>query len=620
MRQHDSRMMEAHRSRFSAAPGPKATLRQFVGLIAGTRPSLATLAAALLVSLISTLGGLVVPLFAKGIVDGLSVSSISPGKAALIGLAFLVQAGGSALSGYLLARTGQTVVSRLRERLWRKQLALAVPYVDQVGSGALVSRMANDAAALKSFITDNLSSFSSGSIAALCAGCFLFYLDWKMSLVVLAAIPPAVLALAPLGKAMHNVAFRTMDENAGLVATLARALSELRLVKSSNAEEAELQRGKRSIDALFTVGVREGTVTAFIGPVMSIVMMALLVVIVGYGGARVASGALTAGGLVAYILYLLQVVMPVLMLVQSVGQLQKARGATQSIIDLLAAPEEPRGGAVLARAQGELRFDNVHFEYKPGEPIIDGVSFALAPGKVTALVGPSGAGKTTLFSLIERFYAPQSGQLLMDGTPVERYSLDSWRSRIGYVLQDSPLVAGSIRDNLAYGLARPPTKAELQSAARMAYADAFIEGFPEGYETQVGERGIQLSGGQRQRIAIARAFLRDPDILMLDEATSSLDSEAEGHVQEAMANLMRGRTTLVIAHRLSTVVEADCILFIERGRLTGAGTHAALLASHALYRSFATRQFRLGLALDAGADAGPEALPSPAAKVTWARS
>jgi len=580
----------------------KASLKDFIALIAGTRPSPAALAAALGISLASTLGGLVVPMFAKGIVNGLSISSIDPRKAVLIALAFLLQAGGGALSGYLLARIGQGVVSRLRERLWRKQLGLSVPYFDEVGSGALVSRMANDASALKSFITDNLASFVTGSIGALGAAAFLFYIDWRMSLVILAAIPIAVLALIPLGNLMRKVALKTMDENAGLVATLSRALSEIRLVKASNAEEAEYRRGKSSIDELYAVGVREGTVTSLVGPAMSIIMMALLVVIVGYGGSRVASGAISAGDLVAFVLYLIQVVMPVTMLTSALNQLQKARGATQSIIRLLDAPDEAKGGETLARADESIVLEDLRFSYKAGEQVLKGVSFELEPGSLTAIVGPSGSGKTTIFSLLERFYEPDSGRILIGGRPISDYSLPSWRERIGYVPQDSPLMSGSIRDNLAYGAGRVPSDAELKEAARMAYADEFIEDLSAGYDTEVGERGLKLSGGQRQRIAIARALLRDPDLLMLDEATSSLDSAAEGRVQDAMENLMRGRTTLVIAHRLSTVVDADRILFLEAGRITGMGSHEELLAGHALYRSFATRQFRLaseGLSLSA---------------------
>jgi ATP-binding cassette subfamily B protein AbcA/BmrA len=576
----------------------KASLKDFIGLVAGTKPNKGSLALALGLSLISTAGALVVPMLTKGIVNSLSASglgSMDPGKGVLIALAFLLQAGGAALSGFLLAKVGQGVVASLRERLWRKQLALEVPYFDASGSGPLVSRMTNDATIVRNFITENLSSLATGLISAAGALFFLFYLDWHMSLVMLVSVPVAVLIMRPLGNLMMKVARRTMDENAKLTTILSRVLSEIRLVKASNAEAREYGEGKKAIDRLYVFGVKEGKITALVGPAMSFVMMALLVIIVGYGGARVASKALSAGDLVAFILYLIQIIMPVTMLTNAVNQLQKARGATQSIIALLRAPEEPREGAPLDRAPGAIRFEDVNFSYGRGKRVLRNVSFGLRPGSVTAIVGPSGAGKTTVFSLLERFYRPDSGRILIDGSPIEDFSLESWRARIGYVPQDSPLMAGSIRDNLTYGMAREVGDEEVRAAARMAFADDFIEALPAGYLTDVGERGVKLSGGQRQRIAIARAILRDPAILMLDEATSSLDSTTEECVQLAMDNLMRGRTTLVIAHRLSTVVDADRIIFLEAGEITGEGTHEELMESHSLYRSFAVRQFRIPL-------------------------
>lgn len=237
--------------------------------------------------------------------------------------------------------------------------------------------------------------------------------------------------------------------------------------------------------------------------------------------------------------------------------------------------------------------DHLSFSYKNGENVFKDISFSVEPGKVTAIVGPSGSGKTTLFSLLERYYQPQQGLIRLGGKPITDFSLQSWRSQIGYVSQESPIVSGTIRDNICYGLKKQVDDADLYRVARMAYADQFISELPEGFNTEVGERGIKLSGGQRQRIAIARAFLRDPKILMLDEATSSLDSKSELVVQQALQNLMKGRTTLVIAHRLLTVIDADQILFFEKGKITGNSTHKELVQTHSLYREFATQQLRM---------------------------
>lgn len=575
---------------------PKASLGAFVQLIRSAKPSASTLILALVLGAASTVGGLLVPMLTKGLVNGFSLSSVGAGQVGLIVAAFLVQAAAGALSGYLLARVGQGVVAALRERLWRKELALPVPDFDKEGSGALVSRMTNDTAVVKAFITDNLAGLVTGVISLAGAVGFLLFLNWRMTLIIFVALPVAAMILVPIGMFMSKLAHRTMDEHAAFTGLLSRVLSEIRLVKSSNAEEREFQVGRGAIGSLYALGVREGAAMALISPIMSLVMMSLLVVVIGYGGAQVAAGTLTAGDLVAFILYIFQVIMPVAMISQAITQLQKARGATESIIRLLGAPEERTAeGTAFEGVDQAIRFEDLSFSYEPGNPVLRSLSFDLEPGSLTAIVGPSGGGKTTIFSLLERFYEPDSGVILHGERPIGGYSLSTWRGAIGYVSQDSPLMAGTVRDNLCYGVSPRVAgdDAKIKEAARAAYADGFIEALPKGYDTEVGDRGVKLSGGQRQRLAIARALLRDPAILMLDEATSSLDSSSEVWVQKALENLMRGRTTLVIAHRLATVLGADKILFIEGGELTGSGRHEELLEGHDLYRSFAQHQLRM---------------------------
>lgn len=576
------------------AEKPKASIKQFADLLFSTKPSVPQLILALGLSLVSTLGGLMVPLFTKYMVDGFSLAHLDASKIIMITGAFLVQAVMGALSGYLLARIGQKLVATLRTKLWNKQLHLKVSEFDELGSGTLVSRMTNDTAIVKGFITDNLSGFLSGIIAVVGAAAGLFYLNWHMALVILAVIPLSALALIPLGRIMHGLAFKTMAETAKLTSLLSRVLSEIRLVKASNAEKQEYQGGTTAIDRLFHFGVREGAIQSVLGPIMSLVLMTMLVVVIGYGGFLVSNGSLSSGDLVAFILYMIQIIMPATAISQFFTQLQKARGATDSIIGLMELPEEPQGGSRhLGRIKEPIHFNGVNFAYQADQPIIKNLTMSLAPGSVTAIVGPSGSGKTTLFSLLEQFYHPSEGTILLGDQAIEQFALNDWRRQIGYVSQDSPLMAGSIRDNLVYGLEGTISDERLQEAARLAYADGFINELPQGYDTLVGERGVKLSGGQRQRIAIARALLRDPSLLLLDEATSSLDSASEEWVQMALDNLMGGRTTLVIAHRLSTVVDAASILFIDQGELTGVGTHQELLATHEKYRSFAVRQLRL---------------------------
>ncbi|QGG58938.1 ATP-binding cassette domain-containing protein [Paenibacillus sp. B01] len=572
---------------------PRAGWRDFVRLIAETKPPRGLSAAALTLSLLATVAGLVVPLATKQFIDGFSLSRLTGGHIALLAVFFLLQAAGGAYSSYLLARIGQHVVARLRERLWRKLMALPVPYYDRHQTGETVSRMTSDTLVVRGLITDHLVGFVTGLISAAGALVLLLLLDWRMTLILLVAIPLLAGIMVPLGIRMNRIAKATQDETAGFSGHLNNVVSEVRLVKASGAEQRELREGLAGIRRLQALGVREGATGALVGPSISLTIMTMLVVIIGYGGVRVSSGAITAGDLVAFILYLMQIILPLSQVAVFFTQFNKAMGATERINGMLAEPEERfEEGLELARADRPIVAEGLSFGYAGGEPILKDLGFTLQPGQVTAIVGPSGGGKTTLFSLLERYYEPTSGRLLLGGQPIGSYSLASWRARIGYVAQESPLMAGTIRDNMTYGIEREPSAEELREAARLAYADEFIDALPDGYDTQVGERGIKLSGGQRQRIGIARALLRAPDLLLLDEATSALDSQSEIVVQQALGNLMEGRTTVVIAHRLSTVVDADQILFVEKGRITGRGTHEELLASHALYREFAERQLR----------------------------
>ncbi|WP_159881969.1 ABC transporter ATP-binding protein [Paenibacillus puerhi] len=571
---------------------PIADWRKLVRLIMDTKPPKGQLAVALSLNLITTLSGLVIPLLTKSIVDNFSISNLSAWQIVLIAAAFLMQAAASGFSMYLLSRIGQQVVSNLRNRLWKKLLRLPVSYYDEHETGDTISRMTNDTGILKGLITEHTASFFTGLISIIGALIMLFVLDWQMTLLMLIAIPLAAAVLVPLGQRMYTISKGLQAETAEFTSVLNRVLSEIRLVKSSNAESREYDNGRSGILKLLGYGIREGVIQAWVAPVMSFVMMLMFVVIIGYGGLRVSSGALTAGALVAFLLYLFQIVLPVTQITQFFTQFQKAKGATERIIEMLDEEEEPLEGRLLEAADEPIVLDRVSFAYRSGEQVLQDVSFTVQPGKVTAIVGPSGSGKTTLFSLLERYYRPTGGAITLGGIPIEEYSLHSWRSLIGYVSQESPLVSGTIRENMCYGLDREVTVGELDRAARMAYADEFIMELPGGYETEVGERGVKLSGGQRQRIAIARALLRDPQMLMLDEATSSLDSKSEIVVQQALQNLMQGRTTLVIAHRLSTVIDADQIIFVEKGQVTGIGTHDELFEKHALYREFASRQLR----------------------------
>ncbi|OAH52592.1 multidrug ABC transporter permease [Domibacillus aminovorans] len=568
-------------------------LKPFISLILSTNIPKVALIIGLTASLLTTLAGLVVPLLTKNLVDGFSVASLSIPLMIGIGVAFIIQAVISGVSIYLLSLVGQKIVARLRDRMWVKLIRLPVSYFDKQSSGETVSRVVNDTSVVRDLISNHFPQFITGIVSIIGAIIILLVMDWKMTLLMLISVPITLVIMIPLGRQMAKVSRGLQDETATFTGHIQQTLSEIRLMKSSTAEQNEEARGLTGIEKLLGFGLKEARIFALIAPIMYLVIMVVIVMIIGYGGMRVANGSMSTGSLVAFLLYLFQIIMPITSFAMFFTQLQKAKGATERIIDILELSlEDGQDGLEMDITNKPMRISNVSFAYSEDEPVLENISLEAQPGEMIAFAGPSGGGKTTMFGLLERFYEPTAGEIPIGQTPINELSLASWRSQIGYVSQESAMMAGTIRENLCYGLKNPEKIAaeRLWEVAKMAYADQFIEKFPKGLDTEVGERGVKLSGGQRQRIAIARAFLRDPKILMMDEATASLDSQSESIVQEALTRLMEGRTTFVIAHRLSTIVDANKIVFIEKGQVTGIGTHHELIQSHELYREFAEQQ------------------------------
>ncbi|GIN69034.1 MULTISPECIES: ABC transporter ATP-binding protein [Bacillus] len=570
-----------------------ASLKPFFSLILSTGIPRLALTIGLIASLVTTLVGLSIPLLTRELVDGFSASSISMALAGILALVFIIQAVCDGFSTYFLSYAGQKVVASLRERMWFKLLRLPVRYFDEKTSGETVSRVVNDTGIVKSLISEHFPQFVSGMITIIGAVVILLIMDWKMTLLMLISVPITTVIMIPLGMKMHTISKTLQDETASFTGNVQQTLSEIRLMKASNAEHTEERKGTSGISKLFEYGLKEARIFALVSPFMHLVIMIVIVAIIGYGGIRVSEGTMSTGSLIAFLLYLFQIIFPITSFTMFFTQLQKAKGATERIIEILNTEEEEgQQGAKADIGNQPIHVEDVSFSYNNGEPVLRNISFNVEPGQMIALAGPSGGGKSTMFGLLERFYEPTSGIIKIGDTPIHELSVKSWRSQIGYVSQDSPMMAGTIRENLCYGLDRADEidDQKLWEVAKMAFADGFIKQFPDKLDTEVGERGVKLSGGQRQRIAIARAFLRDPKILMMDEATASLDSQSEGIVQQALTRLMEGRTTFVIAHRLSTIVDADQIIFIEKGEITGMGRHHELVASHALYREFAKQQ------------------------------
>ncbi|MGH1332818.1 MULTISPECIES: ABC transporter ATP-binding protein [Exiguobacterium] len=567
-----------------------ATFQSFYLLLKKTKPPVGLLSAAVSVSVIQALAALAIPWFLKTLIDGFTVDRLTPQLISLFVIVFVVQVVANALSIYWLQIVGQRIVANLRTLLWKHLLTLSIPFYDETKSGELVSRLNSDATTLQQLLSEQLVRLLTSLVSIIGAITILFFLDWQMTLVMVIAVPVTLLIIIPLVRKLHKISRETQKELAGLSGFFAEMLGEVRLVKSQATESYELDRGKTRIENLYGYGVKEGRIQALLLPIFNVTLTTMLILIIGFGAYRVATNQITAGELVAFSLYLFQIMTPLVTMTEFITKLQKARGATERIIELLDETPEAPGALVAPRPFTDVTVDHLSFGYNE-TPILQDVSFTLPRGKTTAIVGPSGSGKTTLFAILERFYQPTSGQIRLGDQSITDLTLSSWRQAIGYVAQDSPVLSGTIRDNLIYGLAEDVSEDKIREAARMANADTFIERFPEGYATEIGERGVKLSGGQRQRIAIARALLRDPEILLLDEATSSLDSESERVVQEALERLMVGRTTFVIAHRLATVRHADQIIVLEDGRISGIGTHDRLVVDNPLYNKLVTQQF-----------------------------
>ena len=567
----------------------ESSTKNFFALLKKLKWPIGVTIVALILSLMTTVAGLVIPLITKTLVDTLADALFNWKTAAFLFVIFIVQALTGGVSHYLLTYIGETVVADLRGKLWNKVLRLPVTYYDANETGETMSRITQDTTTLKDLVTNHLVTFVSGVISIVGSIIILFFLSWQMTLIMLISIPVSMAIIIPLGRIMHKVAKATQAEMAKFSGHLGRVLGDIRLVKASRAEKTEAEQGQNAIRSLFGFGLKEAKIQAVISPIMTLTMMSILVVILGYGGSQVSRGILSAGTLVAIIFFMFQIIVPFAQMASFFTSFQKAVGATERIQDIIEMKSEVAVGEQVV-PEGIIKFEDVHFSYESGKEVLSGISFEANPGTVTALVGPSGGGKTTVFSVLERFYMPTSGEVSIGGKSIHEIALSEWRGRIGYVSQESPLLSGSIMDNIAYGLDVRPTTEEVKRAAEAANALDFIEEMPEQFETLVGERGMKLSGGQRQRIAIARALLYNPELLLLDEATSNLDSGSETHVQEALVRLMEGRTTLIIAHRLATVIHADQLLFLEKGRITGKGTHEELVATHDLYREFAQGQ------------------------------
>ncbi|MBL9036929.1 MAG: ATP-binding cassette domain-containing protein [Archangium sp.] len=511
----------------------------------------------------------------------------------LVGI-FIATSIASAARFVVYSRAGERIVSRLRVDLYASLMKQETAFFDGQKTGELSSRLSSDASVLQNTVTANVSMVLRNIATVTGSLAMLAVTSSKLTLMMLAVVPPVALGAVMYGRRVRKLSKQAQDALAKASDVAVESLAGIRTVRSFAAEAKEVSRYRRAIDesrALSFTRIRLGGI--FFG-VSSFAAFSSGAFVFWYGARMVASGVMSAGDLLTFLMYTMQLAFSMSSLAELYTDVQRAVGAAERVFDLLHRPPAipSSGGTTLPALQGRVAFEHVQFVYpaRPDVPVLRDFSLTLEPGEVVALVGPSGAGKSTIASLLYRLYDPVGGRLTLDGKPYAELDPDWLRRQVGVVAQEPLLFSTSVAENIRYG--RPDaTDAEVEAAAKMANAHSFISTFPEAYATLVGERGIQLSGGQKQRVAIARAVLKDPRILILDEATSALDAESEHLVREALERLMQGRTTLVIAHRLSTVKDANRVVVLENGAVVQAGTHHALVGEEGLYRRLVERQF-----------------------------
>ena len=509
-------------------------------------------------------------------------------------LVFAFRSLASFVQNYHLNFVGEKIVVDIRQELYAHLQSLSIKFFTERRVGELISRISSDVTVMRTVLTGNVSTLLQQSLTLVGSVMIMLWLNWRLTMFIVVLMPVIVIVGFIFGTYIRRISTSVQDEIAGATVVAEEVFQNIREVKSFVRESYEVRRYNRAIHIAFRAAVRLLTVRSVFGPMIGFFAFGGLALILWFGGREVLDGRLSAGELIAFLIYGLTVAGSFAGLISLYSQFQEALGATRrvfQILDTQSQLQDHPDAVDLQAVKGAISLQQVHFAYEDSHEVLRDINLDISEGEIIALVGPSGAGKSTLFNLIPRFYDPDAGSIRVDGCDIRQVTQNSLRQQIGIVPQETLLFGGSIRDNIRYGKL-DASEDELTAAAMSANAHGFISELPRGYDTIVGERGAKLSGGQRQRVAIARAILKNPAILLLDEATSSLDNESEQLVQEALGNLMQNRTTLIIAHRLSTVRVAHRIAVLDKGTIIELGAHEALMSQQGLYAKLYEMQFR----------------------------
>lgn len=496
----------------------------------------------------------------------------------------------SYLQGYLMSYIANRVIIDIRNEVYARVQRLSLRFFDTRKTGSLMSRLTNDIGALQTAIVDNFVNIVKESVILIGSLVGMVILHWRLTLLCIIIVPLVSITIKYFGRKLKKSGHMMQERIADVTSHLQETIGGIRVVKSFFREDYEIARFRQINQASFGAAMKAARQSSQLSPVIEFIAAIAVTAIIWYGGWSVIDGELTAGELIAFLIYAINLANPVRRLSALYGDIQRSMAAGERVFALLDETPDIREKAdaiALPVLRGEVVFDAVHFRYEPSKEVLSGISFHAEPGQKIALVGPSGSGKSTIANLIPRFYDVTAGAIRIDGHDVRDVTLASLREQIGIVPQDTALFNTTIEENIRYGRL-DATAEEVAAAVRAANAEEFVRQLPQGLQTPIGDRGLVLSGGQRQRIAIARALLKDPRILILDEATSALDTESEQLVQAALERLMIGRTAFIIAHRLTTIQDADHILVIDRGRIVESGTHQSLLALHGMYYNLYT--------------------------------